>query len=147
MQSCSPRSPAAAPRTHRSRSGIALLAVLLCLTIVLSLMAAWLRMLVLERQGARQQQASLQAAWLAESALDRAAARLTADPSYTGETWHVPADELGGHDSGEILIQIEAPPDRPQQRTIRVQADYPLALSRRHRASKTMEATIAKSEK
>lgn len=134
-------------RTRCPRHGIALVAVLICLTVVLSLMAAWLRTIVLERSAAREQQARVQAVWLAESALDRAAARLTANPAYTGETWQVPADELGGHDDGEVVIRVAAVAGQPARRTIHVQADYPVVASRRHRSTKSIEIIAIPREK
>ena len=52
----------------------------------------------------------------------RGCARATA---YQGEIWSVTADQLVGRDPATVTIRVEAIPDRPRQRKIVAQADYP----------------------
>jgi hypothetical protein len=115
---------------------------------MMTLSVSWLKLAVMERRAAQEQQVQLQAEWLAESALDRAASRLDADGEYAGETWRVSAEEIGGLEGGEVLIRIAAVNDQPQRRLVQVQADYPTNLPRRHRCSKslTIEVVPTKSD-
>jgi len=117
-------------KDHGLRRGAVLIVVLACLAVALLVMASLVRMAVLQRNqmqvGARQ----LQARWLAESALERAAARLAADPKYSGETWSLPAGALGGRDGAVVKIEVvkievETAAGQPARRLVRVQADYP----------------------
>jgi len=67
----------------------------------------------------------VQAAWLAESGLERAAARLATQPDYPGESWSVPAEQLGGPLAAAVRIRVEAAPAKAKDRVVRVEADYP----------------------
>ena len=75
-------------------------AVLVCLLVIMLICASLLRLVQSRRALIRNEERKLQADWLVESGLDRAAARLGDDPSYRGETWTIPADELGGQGAG-----------------------------------------------
>jgi type II secretory pathway component PulK len=74
------------------------------------------------RQLVRQEQ-ELQASWLAESAAQRAAARLQMDSEYTGETWSLPAGELGGRGAGQAVITVAA--EDAGRRRVTIEAFYP----------------------
>lgn len=108
---------------NHDRRGILILAVLGCLTLVTVLAAVWLRMLAIERQQARSQQAALQTEYLANSALQRAAAQLAASAEYRGETWEPSADALGLAMPAKVIIAVELDQDNPQARSIRVAAE------------------------
>ena len=82
------------------------------------------------------EQRTLQAEWLAESGLERAAVRLAEAPDYRGETWQVPAADLGGPWSGTVTIAVEPVAAQPARRTVRVQADYPDGVEPRARRRK-----------
>jgi hypothetical protein len=90
----------------------------------------------------RAEERQIQADWLAESGLDRAAARLAAEAEYRGETWSIPAEELGGHEPAVVDIRVEPIPDRPGLRRVRVRADYPPDAPRRARRSKTANIAV-----
>ena len=68
--------------------------------------------------------------------VDRAVARLGASADYAGESWEVPAAELGGRGSATVAIRVEPVADRPTRRRVRVQADYPAGSERRVRQSR-----------
>ncbi|MCR4413480.1 MAG: hypothetical protein NUV77_13750 [Thermoguttaceae bacterium] len=121
--------------------GVVLVAVLACVGLAGLLMLSVARLAATRRIEVRQVGRALQARWLAESALDRAAARLAADPGYTGETWTVSPDALGGDEGGSVRIEVLAIADQPARRRVRVQADYPDDPTSRIRVSK--EITIA----
>ena len=77
------------------------------------------------REASELQFREVQAAWLAESGVERAAARLAADVKYTGETWTIPPDELGGENRATVRIEVTPAPGEPNRKTVSVTADYP----------------------
>jgi hypothetical protein len=102
---------------------------------------AILKTAVAERGAMETRQWQEQAAWLAESGLERAAARLAADPGYRGETWTIPAAELGGQDGAVVRIEVEPDAEQPERRRrVSVQADYP--DDPRHRARRSKEIAV-----
>ena len=132
--------PAPRAPSGTRRRGAVLMTVMVCLALALAIGAAALRAGVARRGVAKGEERRLQAAWLAESGLERASARLAEAPDYDGETWEVPADDLGGRDAGAVLIRVEPAEGQPRRRLVRVRADYPTDPSRRARVSKS--ATI-----
>ena len=83
------------------------------------------RQALAERRAIEMSRSGLQALWLAEAGLERAAARLAADPKYAGETWTISAAELAAGDGAVVRIEVKAIADRPERRSVRVEADYP----------------------
>jgi hypothetical protein len=72
-----------------------------------------------------------------ESGLERGAARLArARGDYQGETWEVPAADLGGADPARVTIAVEPLEKNPSRRSLRVQADYPRDATEKARVSK-----------
>jgi len=138
--------------TSNSRRGMTTIAVLVCLLIITLISGALLKVGVAQRDLSRDRERRLQAEWLAESGADRAIARLTVDPTYTGETWPITARELGlpeataptgstgqADRSGAIVtIAVEPIAGYPNRRRIRAQADYPPDPPRRSRHTKQM---------
>jgi len=140
------------PSSRASRRGVMGVVALVCVAVATMLMMVMMRRAVGEWKIVRQEARHVQCRWLAESALDRAAARLSADPKYTGELWKIPASSLGGNgnagkqDQGQgggaaVKIEVVIPSGRPSQRLVRVQADWPEDLPDRVRVSRqaTME--------
>lgn len=109
----------------RTRRAAVLIIALVALGVAAMVSLAMLRVIADSRKELRLQTWRAQAGWLAESALDRAAARLARQSDYTGETWKVPADELGGNDAAVVQIRVEPVTDQPARRSIHVVADYP----------------------
>ncbi len=120
----------------RGRRGAVLMTMMVCLVIALAIGGALLRTGMARRGQARAEERRLQAAWLAESGLERASDRLREAPDYAGETWEIPAEDLGGRDGGLVTIAVEPVQGHPLRRLIRVRADYPRDPSRRSRISK-----------
>ena len=112
-------------KRRRSPPGIVLVAVLVALTVASVVFGSLLAAGTQQRRYLRQQQTRLQATVLAESGVERAAARLVSDAEYAGETWRVPAEEIGGKHAGRVEILVEDLPDQPQRRRVRVVARYP----------------------
>ena len=109
----------------RTRRAAMLIIALVALGVAAMVTLAMLRVIADSRKELRVETWRVQAAWLAESALDRAAARLVRQSDYVGETWNVPADELGGDEAAVVRIRVEPVDDQPARRSIHVVADYP----------------------
>jgi hypothetical protein len=123
--------------TSSERRGAALVMAVVALT-VCSVMLFYLLKGALDTQRQmRTHRQEVQADWLAAAGIDRALATLRRSPDYTGETWQIPADQLG--DAAEVVIKVE-PAAESNSRQITVQADYPGGTI--HRTRKTRETTI-----
>ncbi len=105
--------------------GMILIVVLVCLAVALSLLMVGVKLALSAHRVTRSWQWSAQARCLAESALNRAAAKLSAAADYSGETWKIPAEDLGGEDAGIVNIEVKLLPDQANRRMVRIAADYP----------------------
>ena len=121
------------PRCH---CGAILIVVLVCLAVAATMFVLVVKQAAMERQAIRTSQWTLQALWLAEAGVERAAARLAANPSYSGETWSIPAQELAAEYGAAVRIHVETVADQPERRLVRVEADYPDASELRCRQVK-----------
>jgi hypothetical protein len=119
---------------HPSRAYV-LISVLICLTIVMTLGTAWLRMIGLERAHLRADLRGAQAELLAASGLSRAAARLAGDANYAGEIWHMDS-KPPETTSGTVTITVAPVPERSAVRRINVIAEYPAEGTMRVRRSR-----------
>ena len=122
------------PKT--ARRGVILVAVIVCVAVASIIFLSIAKLMVAGRQTTQTETWQLQATWLAESGLERAASRLAADADYSGETWAVPADAIGGSEAGLVEIAVEAVPDEPDRRRVLIRADYPDVPLRRARHTK-----------
>ena len=128
------------------RRGLTTVAVLICLVVIMLISGVLLKIGVAHRDRVCAQERSLQAEWLAQAGLDRALARLASSAGYAGETWVLAPRDLGlpeaaGGETGKaalVLIKIEKPPGSPEQRLIKVQADFPPDPPHRARHSAQM---------
>ena len=123
------------------RRGALMAAVLVLLLVSSMLILAWAKSVATTHRQMRVQQWRVQADLLAESALERAAAMLRRDAAYNGETWQVPAADLGGTYSGEAIITVDAPEGEPNSRNVRVQAFFPADSDQR--AQKVKQAVVS----
>jgi hypothetical protein len=132
-------------KTHTgAQSGVVAAAALACLFLTV-LISAGLAASVLQRHRQSQRQArEAQAVWLAESAARRGAARLRMEPEYVGETWSIPASELGGRYSGKAVIVVSGDGADAGQRRIAVEAFYPDDPVHRTRVTKEIAAPAAR---
>ncbi len=129
--------------THSDRRGAALIVALVLLMLIGMVSAAFVRAGVARRRQSAMAERRAQADWLAESALDRAAVRLESDDTYDGETWNIPADDLGGRGTAAVRIEVENVADAPRRRRVNVQAEYPLGSDRRARRSRSITIELA----
>lgn len=122
---------------RRHRNGAVLAVVLVVLLVALLICGSLLRMATLQRQQVRSQQQRVQTAWLVEAGLERGAAALAADPTYRGEIWEIPAEDLNGSDGGLVEIRVEDTAEPPGRR-LRVRAEFPRGDERRAGKTKTI---------
>lgn len=136
-------------RASQNRKGAFLLIAMVCLMLTSGLLGTLLKMASANRNQAQFEAASLQAQWLAESALDRAAAKLSADANYPGETWDIKPEELGGPHAGQVVITAK-PGDGSALRNVEVVARFPLesprSVKRTRRLTIVASAPRAESE-
>jgi Tfp pilus assembly protein PilV len=99
---------------------------LVTLLVVTSIMGSIMHALLTELRQTRQTVNEVQAQWLADAAVERAAARLSANPSYAGESWNVdlPASISGSESHGTAEIKIERDDSEKSVRVV-VRANYP----------------------
>ena len=113
--------------SRRPRRGAILAGALICLFIVLLFAGALVQAVVTQRRQARTHERQPQAMHLADAGLRRAALQLQQSADYAGETWRVPAEQFGGRDAGEVLIQVSPLDAPPRERLVRVEARFPAA--------------------
>jgi hypothetical protein len=133
------------PSSMKRRRGLASVVVLIALFIIGLVCAALLKVAFARRGEVAREERRIEAAWLADSGLARALARLDHSGDYAGETWEIPAEDLGGRGSASVLIRVEKVADRPDRRKVRVQADYPSGSSLRARQSREIIAAVPSS--
>jgi type II secretory pathway component PulK len=109
----------------KQRAGFALIGVMIVLVVASMLVVSWLKTVANQREHMRMAEHHLTAEWLAEASIGRAAAKLREKSDYTGETWTISADELGGQDSASIEIHVAQMAGHPDRRTVEVEAEYP----------------------
>ncbi len=106
------------------RRGAVLIAVIVCLSIIMLVLAAIASRTLLVRRQLRQEHALQQAELLCVFGLQVAERKLAENESYSGEVRQVTPKELGGESAGKISIIVER--DEGHAVTIRASATYPL---------------------
>lgn len=109
----------------RERRGTILVAVLVGLLVISTLSIQLTRSTILRQRQVRVGQNQLQSLWVAQSAIGRAVSRIRSDPTYGGETWRIPADQVTGDKAAAVEIKISSVEDAPEKRRINVEAYYP----------------------
>ncbi len=112
-------------RARRHRRGYVLIATIICLSVVMVLVTAWVRTVVREHQFVQTEVRAVRAEYLAASGVERGLARLAADPDYTGETWRIDPQTLGARDAASVAIEVVPAADDTTARRIRAVADFP----------------------
>lgn len=135
--------PLRKPRRSRAaspRRGIAAIIIIAVLAMTMAFAGVWARRIVMERRAARRAEEQQQACWLAEAGVRRAAALLSADPAYTGETWLIDAAEIDRPSSAEIEIIVEPGDAAAAPATLVAKARYPRDVPR-VQSTKTVKFT------
>ncbi len=101
--------PTALHRPHPSRrgtprSGMVLVAAMICLLAATALCGNVVRSILLRHHDVVDAGVQLQAEWLCEAGLQRALAAARADPAYEGETWVVPKTSLPEANEATVVL-------------------------------------------
>lgn len=115
-----PHSDSPTARPGQGRRGLITVIFLIVLLLVSLTMASLVRAMLTQRELVRSGSIRVQADWLAQSALNRAAARLKAEPAWSGETWNISADELRQTNAAAITIEVRNDASRSTHRQVRV---------------------------
>jgi Tfp pilus assembly protein PilX len=98
------------PIGRHARRGAVLIIVIAVFAVVMALGAVWAKRIVVERARQRRVEQRAQAEWLAEAGVRRAAARLSVDPRYDGETWSIPPRDLNQRAGAQVEISVQPIP-------------------------------------
>jgi hypothetical protein len=120
------------PRTSKRQGAVSVWAIV-CLVFVTTVGATLARMALMGSRQMVQERRHSQADWLAESGWSLATARLQRDADYTGETWEVPATEIGGADAGRVNIKVAvaAAESQPATHEIFIVSEFPANSERK----------------
>jgi Tfp pilus assembly protein PilX len=128
-------------RLHRqSQRGIVLVAVLVLLTISLTLFGIWARQLIREQGHLGTERQRLQAIRLAEAGLERAIALRAADSTFEKQIWSVPASQLDQKHDAEVRISVT--PDG-RAGTLRYEATAVFPVGDVHSVQLTKSITVS----
>jgi hypothetical protein len=105
-----------------SRSGVAAMLVLICLSFATVVATLLIQAALAERTYAKRIELIYQSDWLVESGIDRAAAQIAKSSIYSGETWPVDLPNLDRPLKAVVHIAAQRTDD-PQLRLIRVSAE------------------------
>lgn len=130
--------------THKSRHprGAVSIWAIVCLLLVTAMGATLGRLALMGSRHMIQERRHSQAEWLLQSGWSLARARLRSNSDYQGETWQVPAAELGGAEAGRVTIDVVASTSGSpaEQRQVQVVAEFPIDSA--HRIQVTRRGTI-----
>ncbi|MGW8256390.1 MAG: hypothetical protein ACWGMZ_02780 [Thermoguttaceae bacterium] len=129
-------------RLQRTNRAMVLILVLTCLAVATAILIAGVKLAVASHRFTRSFGWGVQAQWLIESGLHRAAAQLSSNANYTGETWNIPADVFGGQNAGTVKIEVKSIANQVHRRLLRVQADFPADPQDRVRYVKELPVNI-----
>lgn len=136
--------PTAGPALS-NRPGAVLVVVLICTLLASVILGTLLQLAATGRRQSRVHARSLQADWLAESGIERAAAQLSTNPDYKGETWQIPAEEINGRHAGIVKIEIGPLTGYAEKRNVLIRADFPAGDLQRIRKSKQIVINLSHS--
>jgi Tfp pilus assembly protein PilV len=115
------------------------------LLVITSIMGSIMHALLTELRQTRQTAIQVQTQWLADAAVERAAARLSADTNYAGESWQVdlPGSNSATESRGTVEITIERGDNEKSTRIV-VHANYPDDSRRRVSAQRAVSVSTPK---
>ena len=121
------------------RQGAVSVWAIACLVLVIALSASLAKIAIAGSRRMLQERRRVQADWLLQSGWSLALSQLGRDTTYTGETWEVPATELGGADSGRVRIDVTPPAaDAPDAKhELNVVAEFPASSDQKVRVSRS----------
>src|SRR6476660_7953602 len=92
--------------TSPKRSGVVIIAALVCLLVVMAILGTMLRGTLRNFRQMRSERDLRQTELLLQAGGDRAVNRLANDTNYRGETWSLPSDAIAGSGEGRVTIEI-----------------------------------------
>jgi Tfp pilus assembly protein PilX len=122
----------------RRQRGFVLVAVLVLLSVSLTLFGLWSRAVVSEHDSLANLQLRLQATQLAEAGLRRAILQRAANTNFTEEVWSVPASELDNTHAAQVRIHV-APTSHSRAIRYEATAEYPVGSLHRVQITKSVE--------
>ena len=126
-----------------ARRGFVVISVVVLLTVVAALFGLWAKAAVSEHRQLEYRQHELQAIRLAEAGVGRGMARRASDPVYDGETWTIPAADLGQSHAAEVTIRVVTAAADAATLQIEATANYPAGgPSKADRARHTKQIEI-----
>jgi type II secretory pathway component PulK len=131
------------PTSKPSRQGALLIAALACMAVVIAIIGVLFSSSLRTRRQLHAERDLRQVELLVDAGLRRAAAKLSADESYDGETWRIPADQLLHNGAAEVTITLAAPEgaedssDNGETVDVTISARYPLNVPRNVQRTRT----------
>jgi hypothetical protein len=121
------------------RRGVAGLWGIVCLILATAVAATLGRLVLTGNRLVLQEQRRSQCDWLVQAGRSLATSRVRHDAKYSGETWNISAEQLGGSDAGEIVIEMpaEVPAADGSERQVRIIARFPKDSSKQVQVTKT----------
>jgi hypothetical protein len=111
--------------------------VLALIAVAMTLFGVWAQASLRQQRQLRHREIELQTHRLAEAGVARARAQLAVNPEFSGETWNIPAEQLGGRHAALVTLDTERPPNR-NDAIVQVTAEYPAGATRRVRHTETV---------
>ena len=120
------------------RRGAVSIWAIVCLMLVSAIGATLGRMALMGSRQMIQERRRSQAEWLVQAGWSLAVSQLDRDKEYKGETWDIPAAELGGTDAGKVRIDVRAldAATAADGREISVVAEFPAGSDRKVQISR-----------
>jgi hypothetical protein len=125
------------PTKRSQRLGTALIAALVCLTIVMALLGNLLVGTLRMNRQMHAERDRRQCELLLSAGLARAANRLEQDVAYAGETVKLPAAAAVGLGEGQVTIEVSRSSEAATK--IHIVAEYPLGSDHSVRRSRTVQ--------
>lgn len=116
-------------KTAARRRGAIIILALIALLLVTMIGGSLMKLALTQRRQVQYELLRLQADWLMESGLERAAARLSAEANYTGETWSLGGDELGSGRKASVVIRVLNIENDAARRRVAIAVEYPTDMT------------------
>jgi len=124
-------------RAARPRSGVVLVAALVCLLVVMALLGSLLLGTLRTGRQLHAERDLRQCELLLQAGVDRAAYRVAKDTSYHGEAWTLPAAAIVGIGEGRVTVEVTRDADGKSQQ-LSIMAEYPVGDECSIRRSRTI---------
>jgi type II secretory pathway pseudopilin PulG len=123
---------------RRPSRGMVVVVMVVFIALSLTLFGLWAQSIVRGRDRLSMQMYRIQAERLAEAGLDRAEAQRASYPTYSEETWSVPAADLDSTHAAQVRIHVTALPNNGGLR-YEATAEFPTGQVRKAQKTKKIE--------